>query len=33
MKVQNQINFKLQERNPKSILQGQKPRMTYITGG
>jgi len=33
MKVQNEINFKLQGRNPKNILQGRKPKMTYITWG
>jgi len=34
IKVQNQINFKLQGRNPKkNILHGRKPKMTYITGG
>jgi len=33
MKVQNQINFKLQERNLKNILQGRKLKMNYITKG
>jgi len=34
MKVQNQINFKLQGRNlKKNILQGRKPKMTYIIEG
>jgi len=33
MKVQNQINFKLQGRNPKKYFIGEKPKMIYITWG
>jgi len=33
MKVQNQKNSNYKTKSKKKILQGEKPEMTYITGG